>query len=379
MDLISKIKIDFFINTIRVTENITIRVTENIMNSTNNPDLIRPKLFLSAIQTTTMRDYLINTYTDGCEIKTSNHVFNRLCHELDDIKQDRYDLYENGYKVQIEFSRLFKDVAFKAHADNMGLPLPAWSINKCKYSSLNEVTPIINWLRNHNTDNSNITADNIELFIITIQTLDKSTIQELDQWDSIVTDCNILDTYKDNLNINGILQAFGATDETANCARIAEYTTLSEHTLNLQVRFYDLIDILSCCELKGHNSDYINLACIMTRFDQGLFKQARFNTTNEREAAVASLMNEFVSLVLERSYEFLWMPDIIISDFTLGSIAGWVILSYLHEARGTQLQTIVQLCPGAESLTGIITCADAGSFIDPDAYHLHRLQYHHLF
>jgi hypothetical protein len=350
--------------------------------SSDNSDLMDSKLFLSARHTTMMRDYLINTYTDRCEIKTSNHSWSvEDCNELGDIKQESYDVCIFGYKIQIAFNRLFTDVDFKAHADNMGVPLPMWHINEYKYSRANKIVPLVEWLREHNTDNSNMTADNIELFTTTIQALDRRTIHDLDQWDIIVTNCNILDTYKDKLNINNVLQAFGATDETADCARIAEYTEPYGYVSSMQNKFfYELIDILSCCELTGINFDYVNLAFIMMRIDQTMIGPAR-NITNaeadERNVVVVNFMDEFINLILERSHEFLWMPDIIVHDFTVGNIVGWVILSYLHEARGTQLQTIVQLCPGAESLTGIITCAGAGSFIDPDANHLRNLRIDH--
>jgi len=109
-----------------------------------------------------------------------------------------------------------------------------------------------------------------------------------------------------------------------------------------------------------------------------IFAMTSLIPTKMQEGQVAEHVDDFREQLIEKKdLSDLWIPAYFVMDAESDDTMSWVLLKYIHNLRGTKLQTFIQL-PADSSLDEIAAklegIPDAFVFRDPNARNLKPVQ-----
>mmetsp|Transcript_68597 Transcript_68597/g.191217 ORF Transcript_68597/g.191217 Transcript_68597/m.191217 type:complete len:236 (+) Transcript_68597:2-709(+) len=175
--------------------------------------------------------------------------------------------------------------------------------------------------------------DNVESFAKEFEVLTPADVPDLDAWDAFLGK-HFEKGWEQRLHFDRILGIFGFEEEAAAKLRKMEYVwpdgekvSFEQHSLRW------LSKAFAAYGPPGPVTDIVNL----------VFAMMPAPTEQVDQGVVEEMVEKFRRKLESKDFSDLWIPSHFGMDAETDDSLCWVILEYIHRARGSRLNMLVQL------------------------------------
>jgi len=241
-----------------------------------------------------------------------------------------------GPNIPNSVIRLFETSEMRDLAKSVSCRIPSYTLNKIVQGKMEKVLDLVNVARSLEdiAQRNGAAIDKLESFAKDLQDLKPSDITDVSAWSTFVNKY-ASNGWAQKLHFDHLLDNFGFDKLASDVLRQSKYTYPDGEQMTFENHaFRWLSKALAAYGVEGCLTDVVNL----------VFAMMGIETKETDEGKVAAHLDHFRDNVLaKKDFSKLWVPSYFVMDAEVDDSLAWVILKYVHGARGTTLQTFVQL------------------------------------
>jgi len=268
-----------------------------------------------------------------------------------------------GPNIPNSVIKIFEPSDVRALAERLSCRIPSYAMDRVVQSKMPKVLDLVQAARSLEdiAQRNGAAIDKLESFVTDLHALNPSEITDANLWSTFVNRY-ASNGWAQKLHFDHLLDNFGFDKEASDVLRKKEHTTADGETVTLEHHaFRWLSKAFVAYRVEGCMTDVVNL----------IFAMMGIIPKDLDEGKVAAYIDQFrESYLVKKDFSKLWVPSYFVMDAEIDDTLTWVILEYVHAARGTKLKTFIQL-PTDESLNEAAAkfekLSDVHVFRDPEA------------
>jgi len=254
-------------------------------------------------------------------------------------------------------------------AEELALTIPNDKLNTFVQSKMVKVHEMIKAAREEPTlaEGQKAAINKMEIFAKEFEVLTPTDVPDLDVWDAFLSK-HVEKGWEQRLHFHNILGIFGFEEEAATKLRKMEYVwengervPFEQHALRW------LSKAFAAYGPPGPVTDIVNLVYAMMSAP----------TVEIDEVATAEMVEKFHQKIASKDFSGLWIPTHFGMDAETDDSLCWLILEYIHRARGSRLNLLVQLPtdPTMDEIAADISKATNRKILrDPDSVNANAIK-----
>mmetsp|Transcript_62024 Transcript_62024/g.164981 ORF Transcript_62024/g.164981 Transcript_62024/m.164981 type:complete len:440 (+) Transcript_62024:112-1431(+) len=247
-----------------------------------------------------------------------------------------------GPNIPNSVMKIFEPADMRALAQRLSCRIPSYVLNRVVQSKMPKVVDLVNAARSIDdiAQRNGAAIDKLESFVKGLLDLKPADVPDHGAWTAFVNRY-AGDGWAHKLHFDHLLDNFGFDKEASDVLRKIETKNSDGETVTLEHHaFRWLSKAFAAYGVEGCMTDVVNL----------IFAMMGIIPKDLDEGKIAEYIDSFRDDKLrKKDFSELWVPNYFVMDAEVDDSLTMVILSYVHEARGTTLQTFVQL-PSDESI-----------------------------
>jgi hypothetical protein len=264
---------------------------------------------------------------------------------------------------------IFKATDLCKLAEDIALTIPKDKLNTFVQGKMGKVHEMIKAVREETilAEGQVAAINKLESFTKEFEVLVPADVPDLDAWDAFLRK-HVEEGWEQRLHFDSILRNFGFEEEAAAKIRKMEYVwpdgekvPFEQHALRW------LSKAFAAYGPPGAITDIVNMAFAMMSVD----------TEQIDEGGVAEIVEQFRQKIVSKDFKGLWIPTHFGMDAETDDSLCWLILEYIHRARGSKLHLMVQLPadPIVDEIATIISKTPNCKILrDPDATNVNAVK-----
>jgi hypothetical protein len=257
---------------------------------------------------------------------------------------------------------IFKHPEMCRLAEELALTIPKDKLNTFVQAKMGKVHEMIKAAREEPdlAEGQGAALNKLESFAKEFEALAPADVPDLNAWDAFLGK-HVGKGWEQRLHFDSILGNFGFEEEAATKLRKmcyvwpdGEKVPFEQHALRW------LSKAFAAFGPAGTVTDIVNLA----------FGMMSAPTARIDEGNVVDIVGRFGQKIASKDFQDLWIPTHFAMDAETDDSLCWLILEYIHRARGSKLNLMVQLPtdPVVDGLATDLTKAGIGKILrDPDS------------
>lgn len=244
-----------------------------------------------------------------------------------------------GVRIPNAIMQIFGSYEMRRLSRTLKIPIPNYDFDSFVQKKMVKVLDLVKEAKSMKLDTEDLKAvDRLDCFCKWFQELNGATIRGVDQFNQMV-DKHVLAGWQDNLSFDTLLvKTFGFSKAVSDKLRLMSITikeddkekqvTLEQHSLRWLSKAFQAYGPVGCL------ADLVNMIYAMMNMTQ---------PSTASENATVKVLKDFQRLIQLKDFSSLWIPTHLFMDGESDDALSWLLLEYIHQCKGTQLQVLVQL------------------------------------